>query len=302
MLNLKLSNKRMLPELKKLYQESFCASDSEVDFFFDNKYREENCVVCLLEGKVVSALHMLDTFILNSDREKTPAYYFYAAATFPQYRNKGFMRKTIDYANSVAVSKGQEFSFLMPANENLCKFYEKIGYKQFFKTFFVKLNCAELKKNVGECKGNFQAATAQLNLEKIRFSFYNQEGDVFWSEKDINFAFKQNEFYNGQNVFTDDGYAICARKDDGCVEILELAVLNVTEDVYKIKSLKESVFLLLSKVLQNVRAKEYVLRLPCSLSDLFYGHGNFKNFGMIKNLSGEKILVNATPYLGLTLD
>lgn len=302
MLKLTISNNSMVPELKKLYKESFCASDNEVNFFFDNKYREKNCVVCLLEGKVVSALHMFDTFILNADKEKTPAYYLYAAATFPQYRNKGFMRKTIDYANSVAASKGQKFSFLVPASENLGKFYEKIGYKQFFKTFFVKLNCAELKKIVSECKCNFQAETAQLNLEKIRFSFYNQEGDVFWSEKDINFALKQNEFYNGQNVFTDDGYAICVRKDDGCVEILELAVLNVTEDIYKIKSLKESAFLLLSKVLQNVRAKEYVLRLPCSLMNLFYGYGKITNFGMIKNLSGEKILVNSLPYLGLTLD
>ena len=87
MLKLTISNNSMVPELKELYKESFCASDNEVDFFFDNKYREENCVVCLLEGKVVSALHMFDTFILNADKGKTPAYYLYAAATLPQYRN-----------------------------------------------------------------------------------------------------------------------------------------------------------------------------------------------------------------------
>lgn len=312
MLELKKADINLFEDLKKLFEESFNLKKNEVDFFFENKFKLDNCITCLRDGKLTSALHMFYNNIICKNSKKCKAYYLYGAATFPQYRNQGFMTKTINFANSLALNENCKYSVLLPENENLMCFYEKIGYQSFFKTNFLKFNCDNLKKIVDFEKlyntdefGKFEDDIDKfnyLNFEKIREKFYNSLYDVFWDTNSIKFAIKENNFCRGKVILRENSYAICHYQhlEKDTVEILELALSDS-------KNTKELKFLICS-ILKLMPAKKYVFRVPVNrleLLEIFCDDKKTKSFGMIKGL--EKIKINLSnvkkaPYLGLTLD
>jgi len=252
--------------------------------------------------------------LMCNDSKKIKAYYLYGAATFPKYRNKGFMTQTINFANKLALKDGCKYSILLPENDNLSRFYEKRGYQPFFKTNFLKFRFETLKKVSSFEKlcndknfENFKDDTTRfnyLNFEKIRERFYNSLYDVYWDADSIKFAVNSNDYYKGKgikNILREKSYAICCySKEENVAQILELALSNIN-DMYELK-------FLLCNILKLIPAKEYIFRLPVnrlSFLEKFCNDVKTKNWGMIKSLSCERInLLDSEncPYLGLTLD
>lgn len=314
MLELKKADIKLYEDLKTLFRTSFSLEKSEVDFFFENKFNPDNCVVCLKDGKLTSALHMFYNNLICRNSKKIKAYYLYGAATFPEYRNQGFMTKTINFANNLALKKECEYSILLPANDSLVRFYEKIGYRSFFKTNFLKFTFDKLKRvtdfenfyNKEEFK-NFEHNVEKfdyLSFEKIREKFYNSLYDVCWDEESIKFAMNSNDYYSKRNIKTvlrEKSYAICCYEPESdIIQILEIALADA-EDLNELK-------FLICNILNLMQAKEYIFRVPVgrlNFLEEFCDDKKIKNWGMIKSLTCEKInLLNVknTPYLGLTLD
>ncbi len=77
------------------------------------------------DGKTVSMLFLLPCNI-HIGKNTVKADYLFAAATDSKYRNKGYASALI----KVALSEGTPI-FLRPATEELCSFYEKLGFKKF---------------------------------------------------------------------------------------------------------------------------------------------------------------------------
>ena len=222
------------------------------------------------------------------------------------------MTKTINLANSLALKEGCKYSVLLPENENLVQFYEKIGYQSFFKTNFLSFSCDNLKKivdfenlyNTDEF-GKFEDKIEKfnyLNFEKIREKFYNSLYDVFWDKNSIKFAIKENNFCTGKTISRKNSYAICRYQMSlkETAEILELAL----SDYKNIDELK----FLICNILKLIPAKNYIFRVPVGRLELLEkscDDKKIKNFGMIKSLTKEKMDLSDTkkvPYLGLTLD
>lgn len=312
MLEIKKADIKLIEDLKKLFGESFCLKNNEVDFFFKNKFKIADCVVCLKDGKITSALHIFYNGIMDENFKKIKAYYLYGAATFSEYRNQGFMTKTINFANKLALKKECKYSILLPENDNLMGFYEKLGYQSFFKTSFLKFTFENLKKIVNfeklcntdeleKFEDDFKKFN-YLNFEKIREKFYNSLYDVCWDANLIKFAIKENNFYTGKAIFRENSYAICRYKmpSKETVEISELA-LNDSKDINELK-------FLICNILKLMPARNYIFRVPVNrlkLLENFCDDKEIKNFGMIKRLDETKISlsnVKRFPYLGLTLD
>lgn len=312
MLEIKKADIKLIEDLKKLFGESFCLKNNEVDFFFKNKFKIADCVVCLKDGKLTSALHIFYNAIMGKNLKKIKTYYLYGAATFPEYRNQGFMTKTINFANKLALNDGCKYSILLPENDSLVRFYEKIGYQSFFKTSFLKFTFETLK-NISNFEnlyntdkfGKFEDKIEKynyFNFEKIREKFYNSLYDVFWDADSIKFAIKENNFCAGKVIFRENSYAICRyrQQEKNTVEILELA-LSDAKDTNELK-------VLIGNILNLIPAKNYIFRVPVNRLELlenFCDDKEIKNFGMIKRLDGTKISlsnVKKFPYLGLTLD
>lgn len=311
MLEIKKADINLIEDLKKLFKESFNLKKNEVDFFFENKFKLENCVVCLKDGNLSSALHIFYNAIMGKNYEKTKAYYLYGAATFPKYRSQGFMTETINFANKLALKKDCKYSILLPENDKLVNFYEKIGYQSFFKTSFLNFNFETLK-NISDFEnlyntdefGKFEDKTSKtnyFNFEKIREKFYNSLYDVFWDANSIKFAILENKFCGGKVISRENSYAICYyQQQKNTVEILELA-LNDTKNTNELK-------ILICNILKLMPAKNYIFRVPVGRLELlekFCDDKKIKNFGMIKSLNKGKMDLLDTkkaPYLGLTLD
>ena len=78
-------------------------------------------------GSVCSALYLLDC-TLNFNGKDYKGKYLYAAATDPKYRQKGIMGTLISEAQEYCNKSGLDFIALVPANDELYRYYERFGF------------------------------------------------------------------------------------------------------------------------------------------------------------------------------
>lgn len=116
-----------IPELKSLWKTVFGDGDDVIDPFFDGVAQFSDTYAYRVDGKIVSAFYLIDAS-LQVNRETRPAKYLFAAATLPEYRGNGYMKKLIRYAADVQKKAGIADIFLFPANESLYNFYESLGF------------------------------------------------------------------------------------------------------------------------------------------------------------------------------
>ncbi len=105
-----------------LYKTVFYEDNADFAEAFINKYFEKSCRYKLEEGKMVAMLYLLECTVFAGGKT-SKAKYLYAAATHPDYRNKGLMSNLINEAlieNEIIITK--------PANKELFPFYEKFGF------------------------------------------------------------------------------------------------------------------------------------------------------------------------------
>jgi len=113
-------------ECYKIYCEAF--GNDELDFtnlLFEKCFNR--CVFCEVENQVASMFFALECEI-ETNAERIPAIYIYAAATLDKFRKKGLMTKLLEnYKNSLPENT---LLFLRPANTGLVKFYKNCGFKE----------------------------------------------------------------------------------------------------------------------------------------------------------------------------
>lgn len=110
-----------------------CFEDTEafVQFYFEQKYRDENTLVYEENDKVIAALQMIPYpmswagTIINTS-------YISGACTLPAARNKGLMRKMLTDAFVRMWQDKTEISILIPGEPWLYEYYGKSGYATIF--------------------------------------------------------------------------------------------------------------------------------------------------------------------------
>lgn len=110
-------------ECRKIYREAFMDEDKTFEnLLFD--VCKNSLKILNAENEIVSMLFLLPC-ILKNDSERINAFYLYAAATGQNHRKKGYMEKLIKKA-----LEDCDLVFLRPANERLCDYYKKLGFKK----------------------------------------------------------------------------------------------------------------------------------------------------------------------------
>lgn len=169
-------------KMRHLYRACFEDSDEYIEYFFMNKYAHTRIYTHFENGELASGLHIIIKQLKIADTI-IDLPYIVAAATYPQYRNKGYMRELIlqvarDYAPLVA---------LYPFSH---KYYEQFG---FFSINYV-LNVAIVYNNTKDITiSELQANNAPL-LNKLYKSFI-KDYDIYLSRSDNDFFNKINETY-----------------------------------------------------------------------------------------------------------
>ena len=124
-------SREMREQLTDLWRTVFGDEPAYTDLFFDRLYRPEWTLTREEDGRVASALYLLDAPLLT-EAGGEPSLYLCAAATRPEYRGRGYMADLIGQAKELARSRGIPSVSLIPAEASLFSYYERFGFRSFF--------------------------------------------------------------------------------------------------------------------------------------------------------------------------
>lgn len=174
------SNEAYVKELSLLWKNVFGDEEGYINLFFESVYKKSKTFAHFEDGKIVSVLYLLCSDIKLSG-EIFNGYYLYAAATDKSFRGRGLMGKLINEAKKYAENSGKAFISLVPANEHLYNYYEKLGFKTAMYKSFDEINC------VNKESSEFAETGAVSYLEKRNEAF---ENSFLWQKDELSYALK----------------------------------------------------------------------------------------------------------------
>lgn len=188
--------------LKVLWQEAFGDSDEFVDSFFGAAFDTERAHCVTVDGAVAAALYWFDC----SYKGKRIAY-IYAVAVAKAYRDKGFGSALMKDTHRHLASLGYKGAILVPGNEELFRFYEKLGYTTC--TYVSEFSCraSDVKTELRELDAD--------EYTRLRRAFLPKDG-VVQENENIKFLQTQAGFYAG------DGFLLAARCEEDILCGVEL--------------------------------------------------------------------------------
>ncbi len=114
----------VLEQLRALYGEAFPEAENYVDFFFARKYRSDNVVARMQDGRVVSALHFIrKSLSVRGVEFQLP--FISAAATRADARRQGHMSQVVRQALGELYNRKTVFCALASKD---AAFYETFGF------------------------------------------------------------------------------------------------------------------------------------------------------------------------------
>lgn len=119
------------PQVWDMWKTVFGDPDDYMELYFRWKYRPENTLIYMEEGKAVSSLQMLSYSFTFCETE-IPVIYLSGVCTLPAYRGKGFSRKLLSKSFDVAAHRKVPLMLLVPQEEWLLGFYDQQGFARSF--------------------------------------------------------------------------------------------------------------------------------------------------------------------------
>lgn len=118
-------------KLARLWKDTFGDSDRYVSLIFNKNFNFEFCEFEESGDDVVAGLLGVPYEFGNADN-RVKALYLCGLATKPQFRSRGIMTRLLAKINEKARSAGFAFTFLIPADEGLKKYYKDRDYVNGF--------------------------------------------------------------------------------------------------------------------------------------------------------------------------
>lgn len=259
--------------LKEVWLTCFDDTNEAVELFFKNIANYE--AYCAEDnGKAVSALYLIRTG-LNYER----AHYLCGASTLPAYRRRGIMAELIKYALNESVKDGDKYSLLLPANQGLYSFYEKLGYKPKCSCVKYIFSRKELKQKASYCK-----LDNILDYETMQSRCFKRDF-MFLSGSFIEFAADYYKLYGTKCVRNNSGFAFFEENGD-TAEVFYSCYSDFSSLArLMIDSTGADRFVFTDKA-GNEQTKDFIRM----------------TYGMIKPLCGDKDFDGNNVYIGLTLN
>jgi GNAT superfamily N-acetyltransferase len=195
-------------EMALLWHICFGDSMNYIRNFFSRRFDPSGAMIYLANRKVVSMLFMLPAVVrMNGGHE--PAQYIYAVCTHPDYRKRGIMRALMEAAWDQALKRGERFSVLLPASDELYLYYGDMGYLEYFKRRRVEGAFADSAHSPAPHtparprswggSGHLLLDPAPERIHRIRQSLFGErEGTVLWDEPAAAYAISALEVYGGR--------------------------------------------------------------------------------------------------------
>ena len=247
-----------IDSLRELWIMSFDEDPKACDIFFEKVYKKENTYIAKYNDKIISALYLLDT-----DFNGQKAHYLCGAATHSDYRKQGVMGNLICFALKSAKEKGDKYSFLFPANNNLYSYYKKFGYQE---------KCSAYISNFSR--------DVLVSFPALK---YTNNNILKWNNEYKNFAAEYYSTYNIKSVKSMDYFALFEETDNTA----EIFYFDCKDNFFKNMT---------DAILKSTEAEHFVFT-----HNGIFNNAQKIRYGMVKPLK-DGITVPKDIYIGLTLN
>ena len=138
---IRYAQKDEINDIKDIWNYCFNDEESFVDYYFKNKYNNNNTIVVCEDKDIVSSLQ-LNQYKIKLDDKEYETSYVVGVSTFPQVRGRGYMKKIMEYSLNELYRKKQLVSILMPIDYRL---YRKYGYEHCYDQLEYTIDIEALK-------------------------------------------------------------------------------------------------------------------------------------------------------------
>lgn len=280
---------------KEIWKLCFGDQDSYIDFYYANRYKEEETLLLLHEGEIAAMLTMIPVKTVALDNRSFNTAMLYAIATDPRYQNRGLATQLMEGSNSYLRANKQELSVLVPAENWLFEFYRRQGYQDGFYLREVLLTRDQIDSL--EIRRSSQCIITSATPEEYNLRRNGQlKGRLYLAYAEVDIAYqKKLSQQSGADIYTIEVEGI-----RGCA-----AIERVNSDKVLIKEIllpEEFIHQGILAFTQLLSANEYIVRTPAYLSEDL--GGSIRPFGMIR--VDREIDLEITPedlgYLGFAFD
>lgn len=174
-----------IPILKNIWLKCFEDKSEYIDSFLSFK-KYWKALIVEHDNSITSMLFIIPT----TDN----FWYLYAIATLPQQRRKGFMSKLLNEAFQRAIKLQKKGLLLVPADNQLRKYYERLSFRVFStlkKTILYPIcSSCEIKEK--------RLSFSEIN--KIRKKFFTNTSAINWKNKHIELLKQTLNIYGGEII------------------------------------------------------------------------------------------------------
>ena len=289
-----------LKGLKEVWKLSFGDEDSFIDLYFQSRDWLNETAVLLLDGRIVTMLTMMPVDMVGETGESCKASMLYAIATHPDFQKRGFAALLIDYSNQYLLSQQVPVTLLVPAGEELFRFYAKCGYRDGFFVREAVLNRNEIETLAGR-------ALLDCNITSIEPSGYNRirrkllKGHSYLDYRDDEVSFEKQL----GRIYDADLFAIEIDGAEGCAYFERISPEQVI--IKELLVPEKYLAAALMQISALIPSEKYIVRTPPHSGEIL--GGEVRHFGMVR-INGadskhsiiDPCTVSADSYLGIAYD
>ena len=188
--------------LRALWKEAFGDTDEFLDLFEQTAYSPKRSRRLTVDGQCAAALYWFDC---RCNGQKIA--YLYAIATKRSYRGQGLCRALMEDTHEHLRKLGYAAAMLVPSEESLFGFYERLGYQRA--TRISELTCDAAKEPV------LLVRIGEEEYGRLRRKML-PSGGVLQENENLCYLSAQAEFYRGE------GLLLAARKERDTLIGIEL--------------------------------------------------------------------------------
>lgn len=201
--------------LRTLWKEAFGDTDIFLDTFFRTAYSHERCRIMTIDDNVVAALYWFDCSYNcepNNNNDNKRIAYIYAVATATSSRRQGLCHLLMMNTHEHLKKNGYDGALLVPADDKLFSFYNKMGYK---------VCCHIDELTVSHICDNYKSQASIISeIDKDEFAIRRRtllpKGSVIQENENLDFLETQARFFTGRD------FLLTARAENDTLYGLEL--------------------------------------------------------------------------------
>ncbi len=310
-ISIRLADKGDLIRLKEIWKLCFGDEDSFIDLYFSSRNWIEETAVVLINGTIASMLAMIPADFFDKTGKKHSAAMIYGVATHPDFQKMGLADTLLNASSEYLLKRQVGLTFLVPAGEDLFRYYGKRGYKEGFSIRQATLSRNEIKHLAAPapCRLCLQPVEPQT-YDSIRSSILKGHSYIDYRTEDIAFQ-KQLSRFNELDIYVircqktemresvqNSIFHHASGQTEGCT------VMERSSDTVFVKELLISdqyLVPVLMHIAELMPAEKYIVRMPAYSGQML--GGTVQHFGMIRESdSGAAAIEDFGAYLGIAFD